>query len=72
MSKMYNVRIPDELDFKVEEYARVTERSRSYIIKKALESFIEEQSDYKIAMKRLLDKDDEIISEKAMRKKLGL
>lgn len=72
MSKMYNVRIPDELDDKVEEYARLTERSRSYIIKKALEAFIEEQSDYKIAMKRLLDNDDEIISEKAMRKKLGL
>jgi predicted transcriptional regulator len=32
MSKMYNVRIPDELSDKVEELAEEFDRSKSYIV----------------------------------------
>jgi RHH-type rel operon transcriptional repressor/antitoxin RelB len=72
MSKMYNVRIPDELSDKVEEIAGELDRSKSYIVKKALEEYISEYMDGLIALKRLNDKKDKIIPFKKMRKKLGI
>jgi RHH-type rel operon transcriptional repressor/antitoxin RelB len=72
MSKMYNVRIPDELSDKVEEIAGELDRSKSYIVKKALEEYISEYMDGLIALKRLNDKKDKIIPFKEMRKKLGI
>jgi RHH-type rel operon transcriptional repressor/antitoxin RelB len=72
MSKMYNVRIPDELADKVEKIAKESDRSRSYIIKKALEEYAGEYLDGLIALKRLKDKKDKIITTEEMRKKLGI
>jgi RHH-type transcriptional regulator, rel operon repressor / antitoxin RelB len=72
MSKMYNVRIPDEISDMVEELAEELDRSKSYIIKKALEEYIGEYRDGMIALKRLNDKSDKIIPFKEMRKKLGI
>ena len=71
MSKMYNVRLPEELANTVEEISRTTERSKSYIVKKALEIYAKEYYDYQVALDRLRDKDDRIISAAAMRKKFG-
>jgi RHH-type rel operon transcriptional repressor/antitoxin RelB len=42
------------------------------LIKKALENYLEEYEDYQIAMERLHDKDDEIISPAELRRKLGI
>jgi len=42
------------------------------IMKKALESYLDEYSDYLIALERLHDKDDREISSEEMRKLLGL
>ncbi len=72
MSKMYNVRIPDELADKVEEIAEELDRSKSYIVKKALEEYASEYADGLIALKRSKDKNDKIITLKEMRKKFGI
>lgn len=72
MSKMYNVRIPDDLADKVEEIAEELDRSKSYIVKKALEEYASEYADGLIALKRSKDKNDKIITVKEMRKKLGI
>ncbi|HDT14727.1 MAG TPA: ribbon-helix-helix protein, CopG family [Firmicutes bacterium] len=72
MSKMYNVRISDELADKVEEMSHATERSKSYIVRKALEIYAKDYYDYQLALDRLRDKDDKIISSDDMRKKLGI
>ncbi len=60
--------IKDELN----ELANSIERSKTYVIRKAIESYMEEYADYLIALERLRDKDDEIISSEEMREKLGL
>jgi RHH-type rel operon transcriptional repressor/antitoxin RelB len=69
---MYNVRIPDELADKVEEIAEELDRSKSYIVKKALEEYASEYADGLIALKRSKDKNDKIITLKEMRKKFGI
>ena len=42
------------------------------MIKKALENYLNEYADYQIALDRLNDKDDEIITSKDLRLTLGL
>ena len=46
----------------LEDLAKTIDRSKAYITKKALESYLEEYSDYLIALERLHDKDDITIS----------
>ncbi len=72
MSKMYNVRLPDELAGVMEDIAKTTDRSKSHIVRKALEIYAKEYYDYQAALDRLRDKDDKIIKSKDMRKKVGL
>ncbi len=72
MSKPISIRIPDELASELDSVARETDRPRSYIVQKALESYIEDYADLQIALDRLHDGTDETISGKELRKKLGL
>ena len=67
-----SVRIPDRLKKELDEISKETERSRSFHILKAIELYIKEQSDYQIALDRLNDSSDAIISISEMRKKLDL
>ena len=57
---------------KLDAIADATDRPRSYIIQQALESYIEDYADLQIALDRLHDKTDAVISGKALRKSLGL
>ncbi len=70
MSTPVSVRIPDKLAKELESVARITERSRSFLIQKALESYLVEQADLQIALDRLHDTSDPIISIGEMRKEL--
>lgn len=72
MSTAISVRLPKELAEQLDCIAKETERPRSFIIQKALESYIEDFSDLQVALDRLHDKSDPIISGKEMRKSLGL
>ena len=72
MSTAISVRIPKNLANQLDSIAKETERPRSFIIQKALESYIEDFADLQIALDRLHDKGDEIISSNEMRKSLGL
>ena len=72
MSKAISIRIPDELADQLEGVAKETDRPRSYIIQKALESYLEDIADLQIALERLRDKSDPIITGADMRKSLGL
>ena len=66
-----SLRIPDDIHEQLEEIAEDTDRSKSYLIKKAIEQYLEEFADYQLALDRLNDKDDDIISSKELRKRLG-
>lgn len=72
MSTAISVRLPKEIAERLDNIARETERSRSYIVQKALESYIEDYADLQIALDRLHDKTDSIVSGKELRKSLGL
>jgi RHH-type rel operon transcriptional repressor/antitoxin RelB len=72
MSTAISVRLPKNLADQLDGIAKETERPRSFIIQKALESYIEDFADLQIALDRLHDKNDAIISGKEMRESLGL
>jgi RHH-type rel operon transcriptional repressor/antitoxin RelB len=64
--------MPDALARKLDGIARETERPRSYIIQKALEQYLEEYADLQIALDRLHDTTDPVISGGELKKSLGL
>ncbi|HLF13520.1 MAG TPA: DUF6290 family protein [Bacteroidota bacterium] len=72
MSTAISVRLPKDLAKRLDGIAKETERPRSFIIQKALESYIEDIADLQIALDRLHDTSDPLISAKEMRKSLGL
>ncbi|MBN2580548.1 MAG: ribbon-helix-helix protein, CopG family [Pirellulales bacterium] len=72
MNTAISVRIPQKLADDLDGIARETERSRSFIVQKALESYIEDYADLQVALDRLRDKADPIVTSKEMRKSLGL
>jgi len=72
MSTPISIRISQDLAKRLDAIVTETERPRSYIIQKALEAYIEDYADLQIALDRLHDKTDEVISGKELRKTLGL
>jgi len=72
MATSISLRLPENLAEKLEGIAKTTERSRSYLIRKAVEEYIEEFEDAQIALQRLHDDDDKVISGKELRKRLGI
>ena len=43
---MLSVRVPKELEARLDHMAERTQRSRSYFVKKALERYLEDEEDY--------------------------
>jgi RHH-type transcriptional regulator, rel operon repressor / antitoxin RelB len=72
MNAAISVRLPKALADQLNNIAKETERPRSFIIQKALESYIEDYADLQVALDRLHDKTDLVISGKDLRKSLGL
>jgi RHH-type rel operon transcriptional repressor/antitoxin RelB len=72
MSTAISIRIPDELAAKLAEIAEETERPKSFHIQKAIESYLSELADLQVALDRLHDTTDPVISLKDMRKDFGL
>jgi len=72
MTTAISVRLPKNLSEQLDNIAKETERPRSFIIQKALESYIEDYADLQVALDRLHDKADPVISGKELRKSLGL
>lgn len=72
MSTPISIRISEDLAKRLDSIVRETERPRSYIIQKALESYLEDYADLQIALDRLHDKTEDVISGKELWKKLGL
>lgn len=65
------VRLPQGTAKALKELASVTERSKTYVIRKALEACLAEYADYQVALDRLHDKEDPVISAAELRKRLG-
>jgi RHH-type rel operon transcriptional repressor/antitoxin RelB len=72
MSKVITVRIPEEVSERLDDLSREIKREKSFIIKSALEQYLDEYADYQIALDRLKNKDDKIITSEDLRKELGI
>ena len=70
-STSVSVRLADKTARALEDLARATDRPKTYFIEKALESYLAEYADYQVALDRLRDKDDPIISSAELRKRIG-
>lgn len=71
MSSSISVRLADKTAKALNDLSKATDRPRTYFIEKALESYLAEHADYQVALDRLRDKDDPIISSSEMRKRIG-
>ena len=72
MSKALSVRVSNKLALKLSEIAKETERSKSFHVQKALESYLSEIADLQVAYDRLHNATDPVISIEDMRKELEL
>ncbi|MBI2936769.1 MAG: ribbon-helix-helix protein, CopG family [Thaumarchaeota archaeon] len=66
MSDTVSVRLPKDIAKRLDELAKSLDRSKTYIVTKALREYLEEYEDYLIALNRLNDKNDRVISEKEL------
>ena len=72
MSVPLSVRLPERLAAELDEVAAAAERSRSFVVQKAIEAYLAEHADLQVALDRLNDSTDEVISLDAMRAELEL
>jgi len=72
MSTAVSIRLPEGLAKELDNIAEETERPRSFHIQRALESYIEDFADVQIALDRLRDQKDPVVSSRELRKSLGL
>ncbi|MFC1528676.1 DNA-binding protein [Candidatus Latescibacterota bacterium] len=72
MSTAISIRIPDRLASQLSEIAQETERPKSFHVQKALEAYLAELADLQVALDRLHDPSDPVISIEDMRKELEL
>ncbi len=72
MSVAVSMRIPQDLAEQLDRIAEETERSRSFVLQKALEAYLAKYADLQVAIDRLRDKADKIITSSELRKSLGL
>jgi len=72
MSTAISLRLPNDLVKALELLAKSLDRPKSHLIRKALETYLAEYADYQIALDRLRDKDDAILTSAELRKRLDL
>ncbi|MDP2996242.1 MAG: ribbon-helix-helix protein, CopG family [Bryobacterales bacterium] len=71
MTKTISARLPLKMISSIEEVAAERKRKRGDIVRDALEIYLDTWADYQIAMERLKDAQDEILSEKEFLGELG-
>ena len=72
MSTAISVRLPDTVAIKLGRVAKETERSRSFVVTKAVETYLDDFADLQVALDRLHDTSDPVVSSQDMRASLGL
>ncbi len=72
MSTTITFRLPDEITRELDEVSAETERSRSFHILKAIDAYLREYADVQIALDRLRDTTDPVISSDEMREELDI
>ena len=63
-----SIRLPEDVARRLERLAKSLDRPKTYIVTKALREYLEEYEDYLVALQRLRDKDDRLVSEEELGK----
>lgn len=66
MSEAVSVRLPEDVAKQLDDLARSLDRPKTYIVTKALREYLAEYEDYLVAIHRLSDKDDRVVSEQEL------
>jgi RHH-type rel operon transcriptional repressor/antitoxin RelB len=66
MTEAISVRLPEDIANRLDVLAKSLERPKTYIVTKALREYLEEYEDYLVALYRLNNKNDRVISEKEL------
>lgn len=66
MTEAVSIRLPEDIAKRLDELAKSLDRPKTYIVTKALREYLEEYEDYLIALHRLNDKNDRVVSEKEL------
>ena len=72
MATCITVHIPENLVDQLDDMAVLLKRSRAYLVEKSIEMNLYEHADYSVALERLRDKDDNIISSQDMKTLLDI
>ena len=70
MSKVLTIRMDDDLIETIEIISKKLDRSKSWVIKKVIENYIEEMYDVEEAKRIILDKKDKIVSNEEAKKEI--
>lgn len=70
MSVPISIRLPEEIAKALDAVASATDRPKTYVILRALEAYLADYADYQIALDRLRDKDDPVVSASVLRARL--
>jgi RHH-type transcriptional regulator, rel operon repressor / antitoxin RelB len=71
MSTPVSVRLSDRTARALERLSKRNDRPKTYFIEKALEAYLADYADYQVALDRLRDKDDPVISSAELRKRIA-
>jgi predicted DNA-binding protein len=71
MKKNISFSLDEELIKKIDEISRVSERTKSWLVKNAIENYLEEIEDVEIAYRRSQDSKDSFISEQELKNSLN-
>ncbi len=69
---MIGLRVDESTEKRLEKLAKETNRSKSFYVREALKLYLEEIEDYEIALSRLHNPKDKIISSEKMWERLNL
>jgi RHH-type rel operon transcriptional repressor/antitoxin RelB len=67
MKKNVSLSLDEKLIKKIDDVCRVSERTKSWLVNKAVENYLDEIEDTEIAFQRSKDPDSEFITEKELR-----
>lgn len=71
MSSPLSIRLSESTARALDKLSKATERPKTYFVEKALEAYLAEYADYQVALDRLRDKDDPVISSAELKKRIG-
>ena len=69
---MLSVRLPKEMEVRIENLAKSTQRPKSFFVKEALSNYLDDMEDYYDVLKRKNSKTREIISLEELKSAIDL